>query len=105
MSELCTCGSNWTDEYCPNHGRYPPGKREVHALEARLRKMSYAAPQTSTYDALKRENEALKQRVEKLSEALRGFLNAGDRDALWANNWSELYCKARDVLAKTEGQK
>jgi hypothetical protein len=102
MSELCTCGSNWTDEYCPNHGRYPPGKREVHALEARLRKMSYAAPQTSTYDALKRENEALKQRVEKLQLGISDYIKfCHELDG----HIPGLLCQvlaADDVLAKTD---
>lgn len=34
--ELCTCGSNWTDEYCPRHGRHHPSKKREHELQAEI---------------------------------------------------------------------
>lgn len=38
--------------------------------------------------------------VKELVEALRKFVNSGDKDAMWTNNWTELYLAARDVLVK-----
>lgn len=35
----CSCGLNWTDSYCPRHGRFHPEKKREHELEEEIKKL------------------------------------------------------------------
>ena len=73
---------------------------ERDQLRARLVEVEkMALDRLYALDAEAKMRHELQARVGVLEEALRGFVNGGDKDAFWANNRNTVYLRARDALA------